>query len=130
MKRHLMRVLAILLVIRIDLLPPPTAAQNDYVEVTFLCPPAMGILDFAWKNKMVGEYREAGKRHDYTMSITTSTVSPTLYKTGPTLGGRGIRCTYGPASGQTPHATYEYDVHRKIISCSGGEGGLTCKLKP
>lgn len=132
MGRYLMPGLAMLFLAGwIHFLPSPTAAQSGYVEVTFRCPLTNAILRFDWRNPLGGEYTEAGKRHDLKFSLTGGTGAPTIYVSGggPKRRGGGIACDYSSASSGL-HATYEYDVHREIISCASGQGTLICKLKP
>ena len=128
MRRSMMRVLAILMVVWIDLLPPPTAAQGDYVEVTFYCPHSDGLLTFEWKEKPSAQYTEAGKLHDLTFRFAGGQGLPFLHTASATRGGAGIQCRYQSAAGT--RATYDYDVHREIISCQSGVSSIKCKLKP
>lgn len=133
MRRYLMPGLAMLFLAGwIHFLPSPTAAQSGYVEVTFRCPLAYGILTFDWKNPLGGEYTEAGKRHDLKFRLTNMSGAPTdIYSMGrPQLRSGGVlSCDYR-SSTTSLHATYLYDVHREVISCAPSGGNLICKLKP
>ncbi len=123
--------MAILMVVGVDLRPPSTAAQGSFVEVTFYCPNGMEVAPNPWKESNSSHYIEAGKTHQYTLRRGMFAWQyPGLAQIRQV--GKRITCDYRTASNAAgyPTATYSYEVHREVVSCSPYGQGLTCKLKP
>ena len=104
-----------------------TAADgDDYAVHTFTCPPEVQFK-MNWANKV-------GANPSFKVRNDNQTFS--AFFRSSEQNGNTVSCVYivpGNTTGNNPvQAVYEYDVHRKIISCSGlgvDRHQFTCKLK-